>query len=87
MGYPRLINWAGIRKPESGQLLIKDFVCGDEYSLTPSEARFLKKLDGMVFHEVGHMFACLSYGGRFFEVGVITRFFFPRQYMINIQEV
>ena len=29
---------------------------------------------GLVMHELGHMFACLGYGGRVFEVGVMLQF-------------
>jgi putative peptide zinc metalloprotease protein len=39
-------------------------------------------LVGMVFHEAGHMFACLAYGGRIFEVGVLLRFFMPGAYVM-----
>lgn len=31
-------------------------------------------LIGLVMHELGHMFACLAYGGRVFEVGVMLQF-------------
>lgn len=31
-------------------------------------------LIGLVMHELGHMFACLTYGGRVFKVGVMLQF-------------
>ena len=31
-------------------------------------------LIGLILHELGHMFACLAYGGRVFEVGVMLQF-------------
>ncbi len=31
-------------------------------------------LIGLVMYELGHMFACLAYGGRVFEVGVMLQF-------------
>lgn len=46
MGYPQFVNWAKIRKLEDGRLLLKDFICGDEYSISPEEASFVLQLDG-----------------------------------------
>lgn len=37
---------------------------------------------GMVMHELGHMFACLAYGGRVFEVGVMLQFLLPGAYVL-----
>ncbi len=37
---------------------------------------------GMVLHELGHMFACLAYGGRVFEVGVMLQFMLPGAYVL-----
>lgn len=37
---------------------------------------------GMIMHELGHMFACLAYGGRVFEVGVMLQFFIPGAYVL-----
>ena len=31
-------------------------------------------LIGLILHELGHMFACIAYGGRVFEVGVMLQF-------------
>ena len=40
-------------------------------------------LIGLVMHELGHMFACLAYGGRVFEVGVMLQFLFmPGAYVL-----
>ncbi len=38
---------------------------------------------GMVMHELGHMFACLGYGGRVFELGVGVHCFMPVAYVMN----
>lgn len=37
---------------------------------------------GIVLHELGHMFACLAYGGRVFEVGVMLQFLLPGAYVL-----
>lgn len=37
---------------------------------------------GMVLHEFGHMFACLAYGGRVFEAGVILKWLMPGAYVM-----
>lgn len=37
---------------------------------------------GLVMHELGHMFACLGYGGRVFEVGVMLHYFVPGAYVL-----
>ncbi len=37
---------------------------------------------GLFLHEMGHMFACLAYRGRVYEVGVMTTFFIPGAYVI-----
>ncbi len=37
---------------------------------------------GAVMHEFGHVFACLAYGGRVFEVGVMHQYFMPGAYVL-----
>ncbi len=37
---------------------------------------------GMVLHELGHMFACLSYGGYVFELGLMLNMFVPGAYVL-----
>ncbi len=37
---------------------------------------------GLVFHEFGHMIACLGYGGRVFEVGVGLQYLIPCAYVL-----
>lgn len=37
---------------------------------------------GIAMHELGHMFACLAYGGRVFEVGVMLQFLLPGAYVL-----
>lgn len=37
---------------------------------------------GSVAHELGHMFACLGYGGRVFEVGICFYSFMPGAYVL-----
>ncbi len=45
-------------------------------------------LVGMVMHELGHMFACLAYGGQVFEVGVMLQFFMPGAYVLmNVSNI
>ena len=39
-------------------------------------------LVGLAVHELGHMVACLAYGGRVFEVGVGINFFLPCAYVL-----
>ena len=39
-------------------------------------------LVGLALHELGHMVACLAYGGRVFEVGVGINFFLPCAYVL-----
>ena len=39
-------------------------------------------LVGIVFHEFGHMCACLSYGGQVFEFGVFLKFLIPGAYVL-----
>lgn len=39
-------------------------------------------LGGIVMHELGHMFACLAYGGRVFEVGVMLHGLTPGAYVL-----
>lgn len=39
-------------------------------------------LVGVTMHELGHMLACLAYGGRVFEVGVTLQFFLPGAYVL-----
>lgn len=39
-------------------------------------------LAGLVLHEFGHAFACLSSGGRLFEMGVMVRSFLPGAYVL-----
>lgn len=39
-------------------------------------------LVGIVLHELGHMFACLAYGGRVFEIGVMVERFIPGAYVL-----
>lgn len=39
-------------------------------------------LVGLAVHELGHMVACLAYGGRVFEVGVGLNFFLPCAYVL-----
>ena len=186
MEYPKLVNWAKIRKTENGEYLIKDFLYEDEYSISPSEVHFVLQLDGktdpyeidtpmskqevsdflevldnlcflregrfvsksfsevvytlwipritrklriaskilngllrltwlpmliislimfteaeiddnlihlimglpfglisgMVMHELGHMFACLAYGGMVFEAGILLKWMMPGAYVM-----
>lgn len=37
---------------------------------------------GLVFHEFGHMIACLGYGGKVFEVGVGLQYLIPCAYVL-----
>ena len=37
---------------------------------------------GIAMHELGHMFACLAYGGRVFEVGIMLQFLLPGAYVL-----
>ena len=37
---------------------------------------------GMILHELGHMVACLGYGGRVFEVGIMFQFLLPGAYVL-----
>ena len=39
-------------------------------------------LVGIIMHELGHMVACLAYGGQVFEVGVLLQFFMPGAYVL-----
>ena len=39
-------------------------------------------LVGIFLHELGHMFACIAYGGEVFEVGVMLQFFLPGAYVL-----
>lgn len=39
-------------------------------------------LIGIIMHELGHMFACLAYGGRVFEIGVMAERFLPGAYVL-----
>ena len=39
-------------------------------------------LIGMVMHELGHMFACLAYGGNVFEAGVLLKWLIPGAYVM-----
>lgn len=39
-------------------------------------------LIGVIMHELGHMFACLAYGGRVFEIGVMAERFMPGAYVL-----
>ncbi len=39
-------------------------------------------LVGLALHELGHMVACLAYGGRIFEVGIGLNFFLPCAYVL-----
>lgn len=41
---------------------------------------------GMLFHELGHGCACLSYGGRVFEFGVMLHHFLPGAYILLSME-
>ncbi len=43
---------------------------------------FFGLLVGVVMHELGHMFACLAYGGIAFEIGVLFQFFMPGAYVL-----
>lgn len=36
----------------------------------------------MILHELSHIAACLSYGGRFYEFGIMTYYFFPGAYVM-----
>lgn len=46
MGYPQFVNWAKIRKKENGGYLLKDYLYGDEYSISREEVNFTLQLDG-----------------------------------------
>lgn len=37
---------------------------------------------GLIMHELGHMFACLGYGGRVFEAGLMLQFMLPGAYVL-----
>lgn len=37
---------------------------------------------GMLFHEMAHMWACLGFGGRVYEMGVMFRYFMPGAYVL-----
>ena len=44
--------------------------------------RCLIVLVGVGLHELSHIAACLSYGGRFYELGIMTYCFFPGAYVM-----
>ncbi len=49
---------------------------------------FFGMFAGIVLHEFGHMFACLAYGGRVFEVGVLLEWLMPGAYvMIDTSDI
>ena len=192
MEYLQLVNWAKIRKAENGEYILKDFIYGDEYTVSGEEVRFLIQLNGktdpyeidtqmtedeiteylemlddlcllrkgrfisktffeviytlwiprvtrglkitakffngllgilwlplllialrlsvnieldygifsciagllfgiitgITLHEFGHMFACLAYGGRVFEVGILMKWLMPGAYvMIDTSDI
>lgn len=44
--------------------------------------RYLIVIAGVALHELSHIAACLSYGGRFYELGIMTYCFFPGAYVM-----
>lgn len=50
-----------------------------DYIITGSVAGLIV---GLALHELGHMIACLGYGGRVFEVGLGLNFFLPCAYVL-----
>lgn len=45
-------------------------------------------ITGMFLHETGHMFACIAYGGRFFEMGVMLQnLIMPGAYVVINKEI
>lgn len=44
--------------------------------------RFFIVIIGVALHELSHIAACLSYGGRFYELGIMTYCFFPGAYVM-----
>lgn len=44
--------------------------------------RCLIVIIGVALHELSHIAACLSYGGRFYELGIMTYCFFPGAYVM-----
>lgn len=42
---------------------------------------------GLIMHEFGHLFACIAYGGRAFEVGFLFRYFIPGAYVLMNKDV
>ncbi len=58
----------------------------DEFAL--SAGGIIGLLVGIAFHELGHMFAALGYGGRVFELGVMLSLIMPGAYtMIDLDSV
>lgn len=43
---------------------------------------FIGVIVGLIFHELGHMIACLSYGGKVYELGIMLRCFLPGAYVL-----
>lgn len=37
---------------------------------------------GILLHELSHVVACLDYGGRFYEMGIMTHYFLPGAYVM-----
>lgn len=54
-----------------------------DYIITGS---FVGIFVGIFLHEMGHMIACLAYGGQVFEVGVLLQFFIPGAYVLMSEE-
>lgn len=45
-------------------------------------------ITGMFLHEAGHMFACIAYGGRFFEMGVMLQYLvMPGAYVLINKDI
>lgn len=75
-----LCSWMPVLVLSFVFLFNSDAYISDDYSLA---GIIFGAVFGIVLHEIGHMFACLAYGGDVYELGVFFKIVLPGAYTMT----
>lgn len=75
-----MLSWLPLTAFAAYYLLENIFIVNTDYILAGTLAGIFI---GMVCHELGHMIACLGFGGKVYEAGLVLHLFVPGAYVLT----